>query len=247
MQVCCGEITIKFEHYFNDSGLPLMKIILLLIAIVFCFGCEQKQNLPRKENGGIKKESRFKNLLSKYKEKSFDTLWIYSPDEFTGELKGVELDSADAILFPEETRQENPIDPPGLFAVYKFQIDSNTLALITRTPSEYESSSILLFFFDKVKDSITSYLDIAQNWGDAGDVMYKDAWIFKNSSNKFECFVLVHERHYNSAENEKDTTVESWNNYYLYNFSNKAYEVPKNNSALLKRFSHLIEKGIRRK
>jgi hypothetical protein len=221
-----------------------MKIIPFVIAIVFCFSCHQKQDTPKPENSNIKKESRFKNLLSKYREKSFDTLHVYSPEEMKGEYKGVELDSADLILFPPEIPRQNDIDPPGVFAVYKFQIDTNTIGLITRTPSEYESSSIKLFFFDKSRDYITSYIELAESWGDAGDVAIKDAWVFKNHQKQFQSFIQVREMHYNSAEDEKDTTVEKWNNYYLLNLAKQGDTLSKDSSVLSSRFKHLAERSI---
>jgi hypothetical protein len=90
---------------------------------------------------------------------------VYSPEELTGQYKGIELDSSDAVLFPADISQQHFNDPPGLFAVYKFPINGNTLDLIARTPSEYVPSSIKLFFLDKVRDSITSYIELAENWG----------------------------------------------------------------------------------
>jgi hypothetical protein len=135
-----------------------MKKVLYFILLALCISCDHTQKNPTKETDTAKKESKYKGLLSKYRNNSFDTLRVYSPEELTGEFKGVELDSADAILFPDDIAQQHFSDTPGLFAVYKFEVDSNRLGLITRTPSEYVPSSIKLFFFDKAKDTITSYV-----------------------------------------------------------------------------------------
>lgn len=91
--------------------------LILLLSALSCGQTHQKQQ----ETKSIKKESRFKNLLSKYKDKSFDMLHVSSPEELNGEYKGVQLDSADAILFSEDIAQQHFNDPPGLFSVYKIQ------------------------------------------------------------------------------------------------------------------------------
>ena len=222
-----------------------MRKILYFILPLLAFSCDQTQTTQKKETNPVKKESKYKRLLAKYKNKSFDTLQVYSPEELTGEYKGVELDSADAILFPEDIAQQHFSDAPGLFAVYKFAIDSNRLGLITRTPSEYVPSSIKLFFFDKAKDTITSYVELAESWGDAGDVWIKDAWIFKNQQKHFESFIMVQEMHYNSVDDENDTTVQRWNYYHLLNLTKDGDTISKDEKELSGRFRHLIEKASR--
>lgn len=222
----------------------LMRKTIYLLLLISGFGCGQNQKEQQEVSNTVKKESKYKTLLQKFEEKSFDTLRVYSPEELDGEYKGVQLDSADAILFPEDIAQQHFRDTPGLFAVYKFLIDSNRLGLITRTPSEYVPSSIKLFFFDVVKDTITSYIELAESWGDAGDVWIKDAWIFKNQSD-YESFVMVQEMHHNSVEDENDTTIRRWNYYSLLNLTKEGDTISKDENALSRRFKHLIDKASR--
>ncbi|MFX7198022.1 hypothetical protein ABTI40_19625, partial [Acinetobacter baumannii] len=56
--------------------------------------------------------------------------------------KGTQLDSNDAVLFPAEISKRHFSDPPGLFACFRFKIDSFKTGLIARTPSEYYPTSI---------------------------------------------------------------------------------------------------------
>jgi len=132
-----------------------MKKTLIYIFIVTLFSCDQAQKTDTSVE--TKRESKYGKLLSKFKDISIDTLRIYSPEysseKLIGEFVGVELDSTDAILFPNDIELQHFNDPPGLYAVYKFPVDSNTLGLITRTPSEYVPSSIKLFYFDKIKSA----------------------------------------------------------------------------------------------
>jgi hypothetical protein len=220
----------------------LMRITIYFVLLLLILSCGQTKQEKQQETKTVKKESKYKSLLSKYKEKSFDTLRVYSPEELTGEYKGVQLDSSDAVLFPENIAQQHFSDTPGLFAVYKFTIDSNRLGLITRTPSEYVPSSIKLFFFDRAKDTITSYMELAESWGDAGDVWIKDAWIFKNKQD-YQSFIMVQEMHYNSVEDENDTTVQKWNYYSLLNLTKEGDTISKDEKELSRKFSHLINKS----
>ena len=194
-----------------------------------------------------RKESKYKNLLSKFKEKSFDTLKVYSPEELTGEYKGIELDSTDAVLFPEDIAQQHFNDPPGLFAIYKFPVDDTRIGLIARTPSEYVPSSIKLFFFDKIQDTITSFIELAESWGDAGDEYIKKAWLFEDKRNNLKSFIWAEVIHDNSINNEKDTTYQSKNYYYLVDLSKqKADSVSTDEKELLKKFGNLLSQQASR-
>lgn len=224
-----------------------MKKTLIYFFIVTLLSCDQNQNPNTTLD--TKRGSKYEKLLSKFKDIEIDTLRIYSPEyssdsseKLNGEYIGIELDSTDAILFPNDIAQQHFNDPPGLYAIYKFKVDSNTLGLITRTPSEYVPSSIKLFYFDKIKDSITSYLELAETWGDAGDYMSKDSWLFKDKLQNLQAFTWVMEGHDNSVDNEKDTTTQEWNYYYLLDISKpKVDTISKDENELIKKFSNIIK------
>lgn len=61
------------------------------------------------------KESKYKKLLSKYQEIELDTLCVYSPEELTGEFKGVPLDSVDAIYFQKKSHRNILLNHQGFF------------------------------------------------------------------------------------------------------------------------------------
>ena len=110
--------------------------------IILLLACNQTTNSSETRT------SKYSRLLSKFQEISFDTLEVYSMGdgaEKNYKYNGVQLDSLDAILFPADIAKRHFSDPPGLFACYKFKIDSFKTGLITRTPSEYYPTSIKLF------------------------------------------------------------------------------------------------------
>lgn len=213
--------------------------------LVLLFSCNPRQEKQLKVE--IKKESKYNRLLSKYKEISIDTLKVYSPEEIKDKFNGSELDSADATLFPTEIARQHFNDPPGLFAIYKFAIDNNRTGLITRTPSEYAPTSIKLFFFDKKKDAITSYIQLAENWGDAGDYMSEDSWLFKENNKHLQVFIRIMDGHDNSVDNEKDTTKDESYRYYLLDLSKSNVDtINKDEKELIKKFGSLIKQKVSR-
>lgn len=181
------------------------------------------------------------DFLAKFKNKAFDTLYVYSPGSDTGEYGGLKLDSADAVLFPTEIAQAHFNDPPGLFAVYKFPLDKQFIGLIARTPSMYYPTSIKLFLYDSVKGQITTYTELAETWGDAGDVLEKSSWIFRNRG-KTQAFVSTTEIHDHSVEDEKDTTVERMEFYYVIDLSRHRIDTMNaDQQALRSQFGRLLK------
>ena len=192
------------------------------------------------------KDSRFSNLLPQYRTIAIDdTLWVFSEGEFvkTDIYKGTAIDSTNALLFPKEISQASFANTPSLFAIYQFDIDNNRVALVTRTPSEYLPSSIKLFVFDKAKDSITSYIELADNIGDAGDVSTKNSWLFKNNNQQLQALIAVTDLHYNIVDNPKDSSIQTDNSYYLLDLSKPGIDTMSDNKKQLARqFASLLEK-----
>lgn len=217
-----------------------MRYLLISILTVCLYSCDQSKTVQPKSKANTR--SMYTKLLTKFRDIAFDTLKVYSREEVTGEYKGLELDSSDATLFPYEIAQQHFNDPPGLFAIYKFPINDNYLGLITRTPSEYVPSSIKLFLLDKQRDTITGYIELAESWGDAGDEVNKTSWLYFDEHKKLKTFIWVQEGHDNSVDNEKDTTYEEWNYYYLLDvLGNRVDTISIDEKALEKKFHKLLE------
>jgi hypothetical protein len=196
----------------------MKQFLYLIIFTTTISGCGQ-QKQPINSDANAQNKSKYKNLLAAYNNIAIDTLWVYSPDDSSNAYSGRALDSLNALFFPEDMAQRHFSEPPSLFAIYKFAIDANRLGLITRTPSEYVSSSIKLFIFDMKKDSLTSYIEIAESWGDAGDYMTKNSWLFRDSSQHLHALIDVTQGHDNSADDAKDTTVVEKDYYTLLDLS----------------------------
>jgi hypothetical protein len=215
--------------------------LLILLSLVILYSCSSSTS--KESSNQNDSEKIISTMLSKFKDVRFDTLKVYSPIDTEGEYHGLELDSNEALLFPKEIYEANFIDPPGLFGIYKFRIEDNLLGLIARTPSEYMPSSIKLFFFNEVKNSIVTYLELAENWGDAGDMYTKDSWLFRGEDNHLLSLVWVHESHDNSVDNESDTTIQEWNHFYLFDLiKQRSDTINKDEKFLSNKYHNLINK-----
>ena len=218
-----------------------MRNLLFLATLVLTLSCKQTDTKQRPADPP--KDSKFKNLLTKYKDISFDTLKVFSaedPDSKSYKYKGTKLDTTDVLLFPEAIAEQY-LNDDGYFACYKFYIDIGKIGLITRTPSTYASSSIKLLILDKQKDAITDMIELAETFGDAGDMAEKISWLLRDDLKKYKSFTWVEESHDHSVEDEKDTTVEKWSNYYLIDISkSKIDTVSKDEKLLTKRFKKLL-------
>lgn len=220
-----------------------MRKLLFLTTLTLTCSCNQIET--KQQQAEQPKERPFKSLLSKYKNISFDTLQIFSSGDLESNqyrYKGTPLDSADVSLFPKALSEQYGYDH-GFFACYQFTIDSIRTALITRTPSTYEPSSIKLLIFDKQRDSITDYMELAETFGDAGDYAEKISWLFKDENKKYKNFMWYQESHDNSVDDEKDTTVQTWDYYYLLDISKPTIDtISKNKQELSIKFGQLLKR-----
>jgi hypothetical protein len=160
--------------------------LFFLILLAACTSAPQSNE----KTTPVSKPS-FTDLLSQYKELNIDTFAVYSnANEYDNDsypFKGKPIDSSFFYLFPQEI-QNLLFSDSELFACYKIKIDNQLYGLITRTPSEYVASSVKLLIVDINKKQFLNSYELSESWGDAGDAMEKDSWLYKNNSNNLEWF-----------------------------------------------------------
>lgn len=193
-----------------------MKQLLYLLCLCAVISCGEQEPINAKPGT---KDSKHKKTLAHFYNIGIDTLAVEPPIDAESVFFGKEIDSTGAFMFPEEIRNLPYNYPIKLFGVFKFVIDSNRLGLIARTPSDYAPVSIKLFFFDIKKDTITNYIELANGLVDAGDYLYLKSWLFRDSSKHLKTLMWEHQRHDNSDDNPKDTTIVTEDYYTLLDIS----------------------------
>ncbi|RYZ52593.1 MAG: hypothetical protein EOO14_16535 [Chitinophagaceae bacterium] len=226
-----------------------MKKALSFLLLLAAIACNQSQapvieTVPEK-GGPQPAQSLPSGLLAPFSDRFFDTLWVYATPDGKGEFEGVPLDSALAASFPPEIAEKHFSSPPGLFALYRFPLVPGITGLLARTPDWYAPNSLKFFYFDRQKDSLTSYIELAQRWGDGGDFHRKDAWLFRTADSGMRALLWFYQEHDNSIENPKDTTRMVKESYALLGLSGtRADTLSKDSAALASRFLHLRRKVV---
>ena len=218
--------------------------MIIIISIVL-FSCDQKSNTIKKDNTTPVKNNKFDKFLKKFKTITIDTFYVYSNYD-DKRFEGIRIDNIEGKLFPKEIIEQNFINHQlDIFACYKFLIDSNRIGLIARTPSEYSPTSIKLFIYDTFTNSIINYIEIAEIWGDAGDSMEKQSWLFlKNNNLKVLLEKNESTDHRASAEDENDTLIERWNYLYLIELKKSNFDTVKTNEKYIRnKYYKLLKKA----
>src|SRR6478735_1302241 len=145
----------------------MRQFIFLLLSVAMLASCSDQKPAA--------KESKFAVFIAQYKEINIDTFRVYSTADIlsdTFKFKGVLIDTSFVKQFPERLTFNFQYERE-YYACFKFSIDSNRIGLITRTPGDYSPSSIKLLVFDKQKDSLVDFFELADNWHDAEDERIK--------------------------------------------------------------------------
>ncbi|MFY0252956.1 hypothetical protein ACDQ55_03285 [Chitinophaga sp. 30R24] len=190
-----------------------MKYLSLLLLATFLFACQAANNTSTPGSQDTASAS-VSDLLKQYKPIKADTLSIESQYEEEAEkgwaYEGALLDTTFLRLFPSEFQQEGG----QFYACYKFNLDANTIGLITRTPSEYSSTSIKLFAWHKQNNKITFETELAEIFGDAGDILNKSSLLYHTPDSGWRGIL----EKYEYSENMEDTTAAELESYDYYHF-----------------------------
>ncbi|HLG02609.1 MAG TPA: hypothetical protein VI731_03380 [Bacteroidia bacterium] len=184
---------------------------IVFSCLFFFLSCSDNNNSVATESDTL---TRFERLLAKYKLISFDTLKVYYDREqgVKGKYSGTPLANDEIDLLPDELPGRS--NHEEFYACFKFPIDSSRIGLITRTPSTYESSSIKLLVYDQKADSILYHVELAEEWGDAGEKLSKRSWLYM-SAGQPEVFTETVYTYDRSVANETDTIIDVNETFYI--------------------------------
>ena len=238
----------------GKSLLAICFLILQLLVIACTETNRTKKPIPAKNTTlqttmptQVQKKSRFEELLKKFKPISFDTLQVfYTYGDQKNRFLGQELPLKDALNLPFDKSEYHHGSSSEVYACYQFSIDSNTIGLIARVPSIYESSSVLLFLFDIKKDIfLEANSQLSENIGDAGDYYQKITWLYRTKDKQIHSFVYDYSSYSHEVEDTADHTLEEWRKYCLINCTDRKFDTLSSNEIQLKKkFKKLLKMEI---
>jgi hypothetical protein len=175
-----------------------------------------------------------------------DSFYVYStenPSDKNFRFHGKVLDSSVIAAFPYYVRTD-PRWSHEYFACDRFALDSARIALITRTPGEYDSSVIKMYVYDTGKDSVTAELELADIWGDAGEFTSHSSCIFYNPDkhiNVLTYYKSLYDHSVNEVEN--DTIIEYSDEHVLLDLSKTGNDTVSIDSAeIMKKYPAAMKK-----
>jgi len=195
-----------------------MKLSLLLIP--FSFACS---NNPKNVSNPPLETAQYNidSFLAKFKPLSTDTLKVYSAEDVendTFKFKGQSLSHHDwqfiKSIYGKFANEYDSSDAllSQFFACYKFDINHQNIALIIRTPGEYVSSKIDLFMYNKLTKTVVHQLELAENWGDAGDIFESCSFLFGKEN--LQIYSYNYSGYDHSVEDINDTTFDETKTLY---------------------------------
>jgi len=160
-------------------------LFLYFIILSACSSEKPKEKENQQETKNVDQ------LLEVFETVNSDTIRVFANENVESKMykySGFRLDSSDVKLFPSEF-SENANSDYGFFACSKFNIDENRMGLIVRTPSEYVSSSLKLFIYDKSSKKLEYSLELSDVFGDEGAVMELSAKLYFEKKGKLKCIL----------------------------------------------------------
>ncbi|MCW3071924.1 MAG: hypothetical protein JWO44_1814 [Bacteroidetes bacterium] len=187
-----------------------------------------------------------RDLSKNFSDINPDSLYVYSvanTEDKNYKFVGKVLDSSVISIFPYYIRNDERWNRE-FFGCYKFAIDTSHIALITRVPGEYVSSSLQLFIYDIQRDSVTVQIDLADLWGDAGDFAEHSSCIFYSPDKELKILSYYWSSYDRSVEQETegDTLIEYWDDFLLRGLSkNPGDTLSKDSAGIVKNYSAMLK------
>lgn len=179
-----------------------------------------------------------------FKDVMTDTLFVYSTYEYDDKLyrfHGQEMNVRYKSFFPYHFRYS--FDPGEFYGCMKFPIGEKLIGLICRTPGEYSPTALKLMIYDKLKDSITSYIHVSDVFGDAGEIFHYNSCILRNN-NYVTILTYGHSSVDHSVdEDSKNKAEEHWNHYCKLTFNSGKFDtVSKDSATITNQHREIIKK-----
>lgn len=209
-----------------------MKYVCLILCTCL-FACFP----PGEQNETGHADARINKLLSLYQPAGSDTLAVESGNvaaDGSWKYRGTLIDTALLQLLPAQFHDQLP----QFYACYRLNLDANTIGLITRTPSEYGSTSIKLFAYHKQTRNITFETELAEAFSEEGSAVTKSSWLYHPADSGWLGIL----ENFASSANDEDAVASNYEAYDYYHLrwnGHKMDTTSTDSSALVEIFKQL--------
>ena len=230
--------------------MKILTIIFLVLTMYSCSKTETSQQKSTLDSVSVSNEiidsskvwvSKNQDFLDKFRTIEVDSS-MFAPPKYDEKQIGPSLTTEELQLFPKMLNTDSFIGSLQDFQAYtKFEIDSNTLGLVLRTPGEYAFTALTLFFYDKTTDEILPhYFELADEMGDAGYSENLTSWLIKDG-NRLKSFSYQWTK-VEKIEPDDPTRESRTDDYYLIELSPQLMDTARVSPAELPKYRHLLSK-----
>lgn len=204
----CGQYSMEFKYY-----------IIVTLTLCCCGKKEQTtsteghdiqpvdntEQTASTEREDVQPVDNSEKFLSLFKEFEPSIIHIYAPslpgvEPIDSLFNGQQIDVTEFEYPNNEGILRNRRGLSKIFAVGKFEIDENTLALLFRELNQHSDQVIQLTFWDKSKKEIIKGTDLAELYGDDfGWYFDKESWINYKPGTNLEIITRRKDTHYDDG------------------------------------------------
>lgn len=166
--------------FIND-----MKYTILFLTLFSFIACRdnKREAVVKTDTASKRAPSSVKSFSDSFDSLNRDSLLVYprmssnAADEPSYPFSGKPLKDFD-VREVDTSRFEHPVKRKmSFFATNKIPLGKDHTGLLLRTPSIYWESAIYLLLWDNTLNKVTDQLEIAEWWGDAGDLVFVQSWL----------------------------------------------------------------------
>lgn len=168
-----------------------------------------------------------KTFLDHFEPIDWTNLHVFSPDGTSEDplFKGRPIDSTFYHHFEINTYIKQFFTGYyHIHASYKIGLDKSHIGLIVRQMSQYNESSITLYVYDRQRSVITSYVELADSFGDGPWFFDENGWLIDLDGNGYPDLIKKKNEWWEEDnEDTNETTSHSSHTFTTFEFSDGTF------------------------
>lgn len=168
----------------------MRNILLFLVSVLFtACGNNNKTAFVKSDTTSESAVLALKVFAGNFDSLIRDSILVYpkmnsnASDEPAYPFSGKQLKAVDFKII-DSSRFEHPVNREmNFYTSYLIPMGKDHSGLLLRTPSVYWESAIYLLLWDNTLNKVADQLQVAEWWGDAGDLVFIQSWLLDLKKN----------------------------------------------------------------